>query len=114
EKPALPGRTAGETHGWRSSRHDEGHLPRGRWGRAHPVDGGRHHPRAVARLMTTVYFVATDVERRVLWSGQIEHVPHVDHFVTLDNAVYMVTALNWLLSAPGQLPDLEVELARQQ
>jgi hypothetical protein len=64
--------------------------------------------------MTTVYFVATVIERTVVWSGQIEHVPHVDHFVTLNNEVYMVTALNWLLGSPSQPPELEVELVKQQ
>lgn len=64
--------------------------------------------------MTTVYFVATLSERMVVWSGQIEHVPQVDQFVTLNNEVYMVTALNWLLGDPGQLPELEVELVKQQ
>ena len=63
--------------------------------------------------MTTVYFVATISERMVVWSGQVEHVPLVDQFVTLNNEVYMVTALNWLLGDPGQLPELEVELAKQ-
>jgi hypothetical protein len=61
-----------------------------------------------------VYFVATLSERMVVWSGQIEHVPQVDQFVTLNNEVYMVTALNWLLGDPGQLPELEVELVKQQ
>lgn len=64
--------------------------------------------------MTTVYFVATVTERTVVWSGRIEHVPQVDQFVTVNNEVYLVTAVNWLLRDPGQLPELEVELARQQ
>jgi hypothetical protein len=64
--------------------------------------------------MTKVYFVATVTERVVVWSGPIEHVPYVDQFVTLHNEVYMVTALNWLLGDPGQLPELEIELASQQ
>ena len=64
--------------------------------------------------MTKVYFVATVTERMVVWSGQIEYVPQVDHFVTLNNEVYMVTALNWLLGDPAHLPELEVELAKQQ
>jgi hypothetical protein len=64
--------------------------------------------------MTMVYFVATVSERVVVWSGPIVHVPHVDHFVTLDNEVYMVTAVNWLLGDPSQPPELEIELAKQQ
>ena len=64
--------------------------------------------------MTMAYFVATVSERVVVWSGRIEHVPYVDHFVTLNNEVYMVTALSWLLGDPSQLPELEIELVKQQ
>ncbi len=64
--------------------------------------------------MTTVYFAATVVDRMVVWSGPIEHVPLVDHFVTLNDEVYIVTALNWLLGDPGQPPELEIELVKQQ